>query len=105
MRFIYGFIFGILVSVISAILYLAFAGGDYLLLLSPKYHELASAISSCQHAEQQRDMLAKRLESLEGSFDALTRRFNEIPAARSEPRAAAGGGSEAAPPAEGSNPR
>ena len=39
-----GFILGVLVSVITAILYLAFLGGDYLLQLSPRYHDMASTI-------------------------------------------------------------
>jgi hypothetical protein len=104
MRFIYGFILGVLVSVVSAILYLAFAGGDYLLQLSPRYHEMASTITSLQEAKGQRDQLASRLDALTQSFDDLTRRFNELQAterAPMEPREESGAASapkEAAPP-------
>ncbi len=86
MRFLYGVLLGVLVTVIAAILYIAFAGGDYLLLLSPKYHEMQSQVLSLQKAEEQRDQLAKRLESLELNFDSLTRRFNELQGAGREPR-------------------
>lgn len=78
MRFIYGFILGVLVSVVSAILYLAFTGGDYLLQLSPRYHEMVSTIESLREAKGQRDELASRLDTLTESFDDLTRRFNQM---------------------------
>ena len=78
MRFIYGFILGVLVSVITAILYLAFLGGDYLLQLSPRYHDMASTIASLREAKEQRDQLAVRLDALADGFDQLTRRFNEL---------------------------
>jgi hypothetical protein len=103
MRFIYGTILGMLATVIGAILYLAFAGGDYLLALSPKYHDLASRIENCSKAEAQRDQLAQRLESLEASFEALTRRFNELPSGRPEPHAVPDAGSPPARP-EGETP-
>ena len=64
MRFVYGFILGVLASVISAILYLAFAGGEYLLQLSPHYHEMVSSISSLKEAKEQRDQLTARLDAL-----------------------------------------
>lgn len=94
MRFIYGFILGTLSSVIAAILYLAFAGGEYLLQLSPRYHDMASTISGLQEAKQQRDQLAARLETLSGAFDALTRRFDDLqvktpPATHEPPQAEA----------------
>src|SRR2546430_2201120 len=60
MRFIYGFILGVLVSVITAILYLAFLGGDYLLQLSPRYHDMASTIAALREAKQQRGRSAAR---------------------------------------------
>ena len=91
MRFIYGFILGVLASVIAAILYLAFAGGGYLLELSPRYHDMASTITALREAKEQRDQLATRLEALTNAFDALTRRFNDLqePPRRSpEPSAA-----------------
>jgi hypothetical protein len=78
MRFVYGFILGVLGTVIAAILYLAFAGGDYLLQLSPRYHEMVSTIEALKQARGQRDQLASRLETLADSFEALTRRFNEL---------------------------
>jgi len=78
MRFIYGFISGVLTSVIAGILYLAFAGGEYLLQIAPKYHDLTSQLGALRDAKEQRDQLAIRLESLAGSFDQLTRRFNEL---------------------------
>jgi len=78
MRFIYGFIMGVLATVISAILYLAFANGDYLLQLSPHYHEMASTIASLKEAKEQRDQLATRLDTLTNGFEQLTRRFNEL---------------------------
>jgi Tfp pilus assembly protein PilO len=77
-RFIYGFILGVLTSVILAILYLAFAGGDYLLLLSPKYHQLQSENAMLKQAKDQRDQLASRLEAVANQFDQLTRRFAEL---------------------------
>jgi hypothetical protein len=78
MRFIYGIVFGVMTSVIGAILYLAFADGQYLLQLSPRYHEMRSTIAGLQEAKQQRDELAARLEKLTASLDDLTRRFNEL---------------------------
>jgi uncharacterized phage infection (PIP) family protein YhgE len=78
MRFIYGLIMGVLVTVVSAILYLAFSSGDYLLQLSPHYHEMTSEIASLKDAKQQRDQLATRLETLASGFEQLTRRFNEL---------------------------
>jgi hypothetical protein len=78
MRFIYGIVFGVMASVIGAILYLAFADGQYLLQLSPRYHEMRSTIAGLQEAKQQRDELAARLEKLTASLDDLTRRFNEL---------------------------
>lgn len=78
MRFIYGFILGVLFNVIAAILYLAFAGGEYLLQLSPRYHDMASTIAALQEAKQQRDQLAARLETLSSAFDGLTRRFSDL---------------------------
>jgi hypothetical protein len=84
MRFVYGFILGVLASVISAILYLAFAGGEYLLQLSPRYHEMVSTIASLKEAKEQRDQLSVRLDALADGFDQLTRRFNELQDAASE---------------------
>jgi hypothetical protein len=78
MRFIYGMVLGVMASVIGAILYLAFADGQYLLQLSPRYHEMRSTIAGLQEAKEQRDELAARLEKLTGSLDDLTRRFNEL---------------------------
>ena len=85
MRFVYGFIMGVLGSVITAILYLAFAGGGYLLQLSPHYHEMASTIASLKEAREQRDQLAVRLDALADGFDQLTRRFNELQETMREP--------------------
>jgi len=87
MRFIYGFLLGVLTSIIAAILYLAFAGGDYLLLLSPKFHELTSENASLRQAKDQRDQLANRLEGVANELDQLTRRFAELQGGR-EPRPA-----------------
>jgi hypothetical protein len=78
MRFIYGFVLGVLLSIVTAILYLAFTGGDYVLQLSPRYHEMVSTITALKEADGQRDQLASRLETLTESFDTLTRRFNEL---------------------------
>jgi len=78
MRFVYGFVLGVLASVIAAILYLAFAGGEYLLQLSPHYHDLVSSIASLKDAKEQRDQLTARLDALADGFDQLTRRFNEL---------------------------
>jgi hypothetical protein len=85
-RFIYGFILGALATVIGAILYLAFAGGEYLLQLSPRYHDLASAVSSLKETKEQRDQLAVRLDALADGFDQLTRRFNELRESREAAR-------------------
>ncbi len=85
MRFVYGFILGVLASVIAAILYLAFAGGEYLLQLSPHYHEMVSSIASLKDAKEQRDLLTARLDALADGFDQLTRRFNELQETTREP--------------------
>src|SRR5205807_1816254 len=85
MRFIYGFILGVLVSVPAASLCLAFLGGDYLLQLSPRYHDMASTIASLREAKEQRDQLAVRLDALADGFDQLTRRFNEMQETIREP--------------------
>jgi uncharacterized phage infection (PIP) family protein YhgE len=85
MRFVYGLILGVLASVISAILYLAFSGGEYLLQLSPRYHEMVSTIASLKDAKEQRDQLAARLDALADGFDQLTRRFNELQETTREP--------------------
>ncbi len=108
MRFIYGFISGVLVSMIAAILYLAFAGGEYLLQLSPRYHDMVSTISGLQEAKQQRDQLASRLEALAGAFDTLTRRFDGLqqgaPSAMYETSPAGTELPAPAKPAEGTKP-
>lgn len=78
MRFIYGFILGVLTSTIGAILYLAFAGGEYLVQLSPHFHELTSEVGALRDAKLQRDQLATRLDTLTRSFDELTRRFVDL---------------------------
>ncbi len=78
MRFIYGTLFGVMASVIAAILYLAFADGQYLLQLSPRYHEMQSTLGTLKEAKEQRDQLVDRLELLAGALDELTRRFNEL---------------------------
>jgi hypothetical protein len=85
MRFIYGFIMGVLATVIAAILYLAFGNGDYLLQLSPQYHEMTSTIASLKEAKEQRDQLAARLDTLTNGFEQLTRRFNDLQEATREP--------------------
>jgi hypothetical protein len=84
MRFIYGFILGLLTSTIGAILYLAFAGGEYLVQLSPHYHELVSEVTALRDAKQQRDQLATRLDTLAASFDGLSRRFADLRGSREE---------------------
>ena len=81
MRFIYGLILGILATLIGSILYLAIGGGEYLLVLSPKYHEMRSSIDSLQKAEQQRDQLAGKLDALEKKFNELAQRYSELHAA------------------------
>lgn len=78
MRFLYGLILGIITSVIAAILYLAFAGGDYLLVLSPKYHDMRSRLGELEKAEQQRAQLAEKLGKLEERFRDLARRFESL---------------------------
>jgi uncharacterized phage infection (PIP) family protein YhgE len=101
MRFVYGFILGVLVSVIAAILYLAFSGGEYLLQLSPRYHEMASTIVSLRDVKDQRDQLATRLDALADGFDQLTRRFNELQETmRESPHHRAPLAEAPAPPAE-----
>ena len=78
MRFLYGVILGVLASVISSILYLALAGGEYLLILSPRYQELRSRVVALERAEEQRDQLADRLQELERRFTDLSQRFTEM---------------------------
>lgn len=89
MRFVYGFVLGVLVSVISAILYLALAGGGYLLVLSPEYQEMRTKLAPCEKVEQQRDQLTERLGDLERRFAEITERFGGLsagaPAALAEP--------------------
>jgi hypothetical protein len=79
MRFIYGFIFGVLASTIGAILYLAFGGGEYLLQISPRFHDMAATITSLKDAKEQRDLLANRLDALAEGFDQLTQTVRETP--------------------------
>lgn len=78
MRFLYGLIFGFLATLVAAILYLAIGGGDYLLVLSPKYHEMRTSIESLQKAEQQRDHLASKLDMLEKRFNDLAERYAQL---------------------------
>jgi len=104
MRFVYGFFMGVLLSVIGAILYLAFAGGDYLLQLSPRYHGMASEITALKEAKEQRDQLAARLDTLAGSFEQLTRRFSELQETVREPRHGSTPPAETPPP-EPAHPR
>lgn len=80
MRFLYGLILGILASLIAAILYLALAGGEYLLILSPRYQEMRSRLLTLEKAEAQRDQLADRLRDLERRFTELSARFSGISA-------------------------
>jgi hypothetical protein len=98
MRFIYGWLLGVIASVIGAILYLAFADGQYLLQLSPRYHEMQSTIAGLKEAKQQRDQLADRLEMLTGSLEDLTRRFNELRETSCGPASAHTGSMAAEPP-------
>lgn len=88
MRFIYGFIMGVLSTTIASILYLAFGGGEYLVQLSPHYHELNSEVAALRDAKQQRDQLASRLDALAKSFDELTRRFADLQRNAHDPAAA-----------------
>jgi hypothetical protein len=78
MRFLYGVILGVLASVIGAILYLALAGGEYLLILSPKYQEMKSRLAALEKAEAQRDELATRLQDLERRFTDLGQRLTAL---------------------------
>lgn len=78
MRFLYGVILGVLASVIAAILYLALGGGEYLLVLSPTFHEMKSRIGELERAEKQRDQLTVRLEQLARALEDLERRFGEV---------------------------
>jgi hypothetical protein len=103
MRFLYGVILGILASVIGAILYLALAGGEYLLILSPKYQEMKSRLTALEKAESQRDELADRLQDLERRFTDLGQRLTELrggapaPGSVAEPPSDAGAHSEPTP--------
>ncbi len=100
MRFLYGFILGVLATTIGAILYLAFAGGEYVVQLSPHYHELTSEVASLREAKAQRDQLAGRLDALTRSFDELTRRFSDLahaPRESSHPAEAPAAAPEPAP--------
>ena len=106
MRFLYGVILGILASVIGAILYLALVGGEYLLILSPKYQEMKSRLASLEKAEAQRDALAGRLQDLERRFTDLGQRLTELhggapPAPAIAPEPPAGNGAAPAPTPEG----
>ena len=78
MRFLYGVILGVLASVIGAILYLALAGGEYMLILSPKYQEMKSRLAALEKAEAQRDELASRLQDLERRFTDLGQRLTAL---------------------------
>ena len=104
MRFVYGFILGVLVTVISAILYLAFANGEYLLQLSPHYHEMTSTIVSLKEAKEQRDQLAARLDTLANGFEQLTHRFNDLQETTREP-SRRGAGPQVEPTPVGEAPR
>lgn len=86
MRFVYGMIFGVLVSVVSAILYLAFAGGEYLLALSPTWHEMRSRLGELEKAERHRAALAERLEKLDGRFRDLAQRFERLQPSAAPPK-------------------
>jgi hypothetical protein len=86
MRFLYGLILGILGAVIAAILYLAVGGGEYLLVLSPTYHQMKTRLEVLEKAEAQRDQLAQKLEALETKFQDLARRFGDVHAAVREPQ-------------------
>lgn len=78
MRFLYGVILGVLASLIGAILYLALAGGEYLLILSPQYQEMKSRLAALEKAEAQRDELASRLQDLERRFTDLGQRLTAL---------------------------
>jgi hypothetical protein len=98
MRFLYGLVLGVLGSLIAAILYLALAGGDVLLVLSPKYQDMRSRLASAEKAAEQRDHLAEKLETLESKFNDLTRRFTEMQAARPAVPTPAAAATAGAPP-------
>jgi hypothetical protein len=85
MRFLYGLILGLMSAVIGAILYLALAGGEYLLVLSPAYHEMKTQLAVLERADRHREELAKKLEVLEGRFQDLSRRFEHLRSAAEEP--------------------
>lgn len=104
MRFVYGFIAGLLVCVIGAILYLALGGGEMLLVLSPQYHEMKSKISALEKAEQQRDQLASKLEDLEKRFGELSQRFTDLQSTARREAAGTGAAESSAPVSEPAKP-
>ena len=85
MRFIYGFIMGVLATSSPRSSISRLRGGDYVLQLSPHYHEMTSTIASLKEAKEQRDQLAARLDTLANGFEQLTRRFNELQETTREP--------------------
>jgi hypothetical protein len=78
MRFLYGLILGVLLTMIGSILYLALAGGEYLLALSPRYQEMRTKLEPCEKVAAQRDMLTDRLNDLEKQFTELSSRFSSL---------------------------
>lgn len=78
MRFLYGFLIGLTATSVAAILYLAFAGGDYLLQLSPNYQEMRTRLGELERLDRDRQELVVRLDAMEKQFSALSERFARL---------------------------
>ena len=78
MRFLYGLLLGVIGTTVAGILYLAFAGGDYLLQLSPTYQELRTRADDLERAEVHREQLVARLDAMHSQFAELSRRFRSL---------------------------
>ena len=86
MRFLYGLIFGVMLTTVGAILYLAFTGGEYLLQLSPAYQEMRGRLVDLERVDDQRAELAGRLDMMAERFSDLSRRFEVMQAEMHAPQ-------------------
>ena len=82
-RFVYGFILGVLTTVIAAILYLAFAGGEYLLWIIKDFRRAGArtGLTEALRSEHRRPGLSGLVEALESfkDVDATEKQVRGLP--------------------------
>ena len=86
LRFLFGFLLGIIIGSAATAFFLSSGGGDYLIATSPRVRQLEEDL---RKSEQEGQYMAKRLEDfaalmekMEAKFVELEKRFENIPEER-----------------------